>query len=423
MRTHEFTLIFLALLALGTGLQLWLATRQIRHVRAHRDAVPAAFAGRVTLEAHRKAADYTVARTRFGCVGLLLSAAVLLAWTLGGGLEALDRSWRAAGWSTTVSGVAVIVSCLMIGGLLELPLAAYRQFGLEARFGFNRMTPGLFFADLAKGIALSLALGAPLAWLVLWLMHHAGGLWWLYAWGVWAGFNGLLVWVFPMLIAPLFNRFTPLEDDGLRARLEALLTRCGFRSSGVFVMDGSRRSGHGNAYFTGFGRAKRIVFLDTLLETLAPEHVEAVLAHELGHYRRHHIHKRLASHFALSLAGLAALGWLAGEPWFYAGLGVSQPSPHAALLLFMLAGGAFTVFLHPLAALVSRRHEFEADAFAAEQTDARALIDALLRLYRDNAATLTPDPLYSAFHDSHPPAPIRIAHLERLCRTPEVLPR
>lgn len=410
---HPFTLLFLAMLALSVAVEVWLARRQARHVAAHRDEVPAAFSQRVTLAEHRKAADYTVARVRLGLVHLAVGTVVLLAWTLGGGVAALDAAWRDLLGPGLAAGVALLVSALLIGVLIELPLSLWKTFRLEARFGFNRTTPRLFVLDTLKSLGLMLVLITPLAWAALALMAQAGALWWAWLWALWLGFNLLLVWAWPRFIAPLFNRFTPLEDAALRARIDALLARTGFASKGLYVMDGSRRSAHGNAYFTGLGRNKRIVFFDTLLDGLEPVEVEAVLAHELGHFRRHHVTWRLASGALLSLAGLALLGWLAEQPWFYTGLGVARPSDAAALLLFALALPAFTTLLTPAGAWLSRRHEFQADAFAREHSDAAALVRALVKLYRDNASTLTPDPLHSAFHDSHPPAPVRIARLER----------
>jgi STE24 endopeptidase len=410
---HPFTLLFLAMLALSVAVEAWLARRQARHVAAHRDAVPVAFSQRVTLAEHQKAADYTVARVRLGLVHLAVGTVVLLAWTLGGGVAALDATWRDLLGPGLAAGVALLVSALLIGVLIELPLSLWKTFRLEARFGFNRTTPRLFVLDTLKSLGLMLALVTPLAWAALALMAQAGALWWAWLWALWLGFNLLLVWAWPRFIAPLFNRFTPLEDAALRARIDALLERTGFTSKGLYVMDGSRRSAHGNAYFTGLGRHKRIVFFDTLLEGLEPVEVEAVLAHELGHFRRHHVTWRLASGALLSLAGLALLGWLVEQPWFYTGLGVAVPSDAAALLLFALALPAFTTLLTPVGAWLSRRHEFQADAFAREHSDADALVRALVKLYRDNASTLTPDPLHSAFHDSHPPAPVRIARLER----------
>jgi STE24 endopeptidase len=409
---NAFSILFLSLLLAGTAIQLWLARRQARHVELHVAAVPAPFADRVDLEAHRRAAAYTLERLQVERTELVLGAAVLVLWTLGGGVAVLDTLWRASGLSALWQGVGLLLSVVVITGLLTLPLQLWRVFGIEARFGFNRTTPRQFIRDLLTSSLLLVAIATPLAAAVLWLMAAAGSLWWLYAWLVWMGFTLALTWAYPTLIAPLFNRFEPLRDAALRTRLERLLARCGFRSEGMFVMDGSRRSSHGNAYFTGFGRSKRIVFFDTLLDGLADSEVEAVLAHELGHYKRRHIAKRLALSAVLSLVGLALLGWLAGQAWFYEGLGVSRQSPALALTLFLLAAPVFTVFFSPLGAALSRRHEFEADDFAAAEVSAEALISGLVKMYRDNASTLTPDPWYSAFHHSHPPAPVRIRHLQ-----------
>jgi len=407
------TLLFLVLLLAGTALKLWLALRQRQAVRAGRTRVPVPFDARVTLEEHHKAADYTLACGRLGIVEILIDAALVLGWTLGGGLDLLDRLWSAAGLPPVATGTAVMMSVLVLMSVLSLPFSIYRTFVVEERFGFNRTTPGLFVVDQIKGLVLLLLLGTPLVLLVLWLMRTAGAAWWLYAWLAWVAFTLVLTWAFPTLIAPLFNKFTPLADAALRERIEALLERCGFHSKGIFVMDGSRRSGHGNAYFTGLGNAKRIVFFDTLIESLEPVEIEAVLAHELGHFRRKHVRKRLALAVALAFAGFALLGWLVGTTWFYAALGV-QPSPHMALLLFMLVAPVFTFPLTPLGSWLSRRHEFEADAYAVAQADGRSLAQALVKLYRDNATTLTPDPLHSTFYDSHPPAPIRVARLASL---------
>ena len=410
--SNALTWLFLAALAAATLTRLWLARRQMRHVRAHRDAVPAGFADAIPLAAHQKAADYTVAKARLGMLDVLLGAAVLLALTLGGVIDGL-----AAQWAGTLEpqglwhGVALCASVAVLLAALELPLAIYRTFVIEARFGFNRMTPALFVVDLAKQALIAAAFGIPLLALVLWLMQSMGELWWLYVWIAWMAFNLLVLLIFPTFIAPLFNRFTPLQDPSLAGRIEALLKRCGFRSSGLYVMDGSKRSSHGNAYFTGFGAAKRIVLFDTLLARLGPPEVEAVLAHELGHYRRHHVWKRVALLFGVSAAFLWGLGQLVNERWFYEGLGVSTPGTAAALLLFMLVVPVFAFFLQPLSSLYSRRHEFEADAYAASHSSAAELGSALVKLYQDNAATLTPDPLHSAFYDSHPPAATRIARL------------
>ncbi|HUH94037.1 MAG TPA: M48 family metallopeptidase [Casimicrobiaceae bacterium] len=414
MTATLFTAVFGFALATSVGMQLWLARRQIRHVLAHRNAVPAHFADRVTLAAHRKAADYTAVRTRLSMLELALDAAVLLALTLGGGLAAIERWIALAGWPRLAQDVALVVAVAILAGALSLPLAWYRTFVIEERFGFNRATLALWIADLAKGAAVGAALGIPLVALVLWLMARAGSLWWLYAWLVWVAFQVLILALFPTVIAPLFNKFSPLADPGVRERIERLLARCGFRAKGLYVMDGSRRSAHGNAYFTGFGAARRIVFFDTLLARLAPEEVEAVLAHELGHFKLKHVIKRTVWFAAASLGLLALLGWLVGEPWFYAGLGVPGPAPRygVALVLFMLALPAFTFVVSPIAAMYSRRHEFEADQYAARNASARALVAALVKLYEDNATTLTPDPLHSVFYDSHPPATQRIARLE-----------
>ncbi len=410
---HAFTVIFLLALALTTGVQLWLAWRQVRHVASHRAVVPSAFADRITPESHRRAADYTVAKTRLGMAETLFGVLVLLLWTLGGGLSLLDSAWHSLALGPVATGVGFLLSLFLIGSLVDLPFSLVHTFGIEQRFGFNRTSAGLYFSDLIKGALLGALIGTPMAALVLWLMDHAGALWWLYAWLVWIGFTLLMLWAYPTFIAPLFNQFSPLDNPSLVARIEALLRRCGFEAEGVFVMDGSRRSAHGNAYFTGLGRHKRIVFFDTLLNTLNEQEMEAVLAHELGHYRRKHVRQRLITVSLFSFTGLALLGWLSGEPWFYSALGVEQASAHTALALFLLVSPVFTLFTQPLLARTLRRHEFEADDFAAEQTQARDLIQALVKLYRDNASTLTPDPLYSAFHDSHPPAPVRVAHLER----------
>jgi STE24 endopeptidase len=412
---HPFAIVFLAALALATAIRLWLALRHARHVAAHRGAVPPAFAESISLDAHRKAADYTVAKTRFGMVDVLIGVALLLALTFGGGLQALGDFWgRIFETNGYAYGIALVVSVAVIGALVELPASLYRTFVIEARFGFNRMTLGLFFADLAKQTLVGAVLGLPLLLLVLWLMVRMGSLWWLCVWFTWAAFNLLVLALYPTLIAPVFNKFSPLDDASLRERVDALLARTGFRAKGLFVMDGSKRSSHGNAYFTGFGAAKRIVFFDTLLARLAPGEIEAVLAHELGHFRRRHVWKRVAWLFAGSLAFLAILGGLIDKPWFFAALGVQTPGTAMALVLFFLVAPAFTFLLQPLASLYSRRHEFEADAYAAEHASASDLVRALVKLYKDNAATLTPDPLHSAFYDSHPPAGMRVARLQSM---------
>lgn len=405
------TLIFVIALAAGTALQAWLLWRQARHVAAHADAVPQAFADRISLADHRKAASYTLAKLGLARWELVVGPLVLLAWTLGGGLAMLDQAWLAADWPPLWHGVALLVSLSLISGLLDLPLRVASVFGVETRFGFNRSSPRRFVADLLIESLVGLIIGVPLIAVMLWLMMAAGQLWWLWAWAVWMGFMLAMTWAYPTLIAPLFNKFQPLDQGELRGRLENLLSRCGFHSDGMFVMDGSKRSAHGNAYFTGFGRNKRIVFFDTLLDGLEPPEVEAVLAHELGHFKRRHILKMLVVSAVLSLAGLALLGWLSQQPWFYTGLGVERQTPALALALFMLVLPVFGIFFQPVLSAFSRRHEFEADAYAADQASAADLINGLVKMYRDSASTLTPDPLYSAFHHSHPPAPVRVAHL------------
>jgi STE24 endopeptidase len=405
------TILFIAAVAAATAVELWLAARQIAAVAAHRNRIPEPFAGRLSPEDHRKAADYTVAKVRLGAIGTLINAAVTLALTVGGGIAAIDATWRHTGWSEPWLGMAVIATVAIVIGVISLPLSLLRTFRVEARFGFNRTTPTIFLADLAKGLALAVIIGGPLVLAILTLMDHAGRWWWLAAFGCWMAITLLITWAWPAFIAPLFNRFSPLADASLKERIEALVVRCGFRSSGVFVVDGSRRSAHGNAYFTGIGRHKRIVFFDTLLQQLAASEIEAVLAHELGHFRLRHVRQRLVVSFATTLAGFALLGWLAGKPDFYRVLGVPMPSAHAALLLFALAGPVALFFTTPLASLWSRRHEFAADRFASQHCSARELASALVKLYRDNASTLTPDPLYTAFYYSHPPALERIARL------------
>jgi STE24 endopeptidase len=407
-----FSIAFLVALSVMVALRLYLAWRQISHVLACRATVPDQFAGRIELCAHHKAADYSVARARFGVLSLLVEIALLLALTFGGGLQALHDFWSAR-LSGATYGVALIFSVMLISGLVDLPLSLYKQFVIEEKFGFNRMTMGLFLLDLLKQTALGVAIGTPVLITVLWLMAQMGSLWWLYVWLFWCSFNLLILFIYPTWIAPLFNKFSPLDDAPLKARIEALLQRCGFATSGLFVMDGSRRSNHGNAYFTGFGKSKRIVFFDTLLGRLQPVEVEAVLAHELGHFKHRHVIKRILLLFALSLAGLALLGQLMDADWFFNGLGVGVQDTALALILFFLVTPVFSFLLTPLNSLLSRRHEFEADHYAAEHASADDLVKALVKLYEDNAATLTPDPLHSLFYDSHPPAALRIARLNR----------
>lgn len=416
------TIAFAAVICAGLLLKFWLASRQIRHVAQHRSSVPEAFATRISLAAHQKAADYTITKARFSLLEMALGAAVLLGWTLLGGLDALNQALLGAMGGGMWQQLALLAAFVVISAAIDLPVTLYQTFVIEQRFGFNKMTPALWLADLAKSALVGALIGLPIAALILWLMGTAGPLWWLWAWCFWMGFNLLLMVVYPTFIAPLFNKFQPLEDESLKARVTALMQRCGFAAKGLFVMDGSRRSAHANAYFTGFGAAKRVVFYDTLLRQLSPGEVEAVLAHELGHFKHRHILQRMASLFALSLAGFALLGWLSTQVWFYTGLGVRPnisldpavaPAPNdaLALLLFLLAVPVFTLFIAPLFARLSRRHEFEADAYAVTQANGSDLAAALLKLYEDNASTLTPDPVYVKFYYSHPPASERLARI------------
>ncbi|PIE00878.1 MAG: peptidase M48 [Thiothrix nivea] len=407
-----FTVIFLFFLLASTLVQFWLSLRQKQHVSQHRAAVPEAFKDKITLAEHQKAADYTLSKGSFGRIELIIGFAVLLIWTLGGGLEWLDNVWRSAGWGPLWTGTAVILSMALISGLIDLPASLYRTFVLEEKFGFNKTDMKTFVSDMLKSLALGVVIGVPLILFILWLMESAGTYWWLFAWAGVTAFSLLMTWAYPKFIAPLFNKFQPLEEGEVAERIHALLKRTGFNSKGVFVMDGSKRSGHGNAYFTGFGKNKRIVFFDTLLEHLTPSQVEAVLAHELGHFKRKHIVKGMVLSIAMTFIGFAILAWLMQQPWFYTSLGVSQSSTYMALILFMVVSPVFTFFIGPLMSRLSRKHEFEADEFAARQSSASELIAALVGLYKENASTLTPDPLHSAFYDSHPPAAIRIAHLQ-----------
>jgi STE24 endopeptidase len=414
--SNLLTAAFVTVLVLSTLVRFWLASRQIRHVARHRDQVPPEFAQSIPLTAHQKAADYTIAKTRLGLIELALGGAVVVAWTLLGGLDALNGAtllWVGPGM---LQQITLMIAFVVIGSVIDLPMSWYQTFVLEERFGFNKMRIGLWLADLVKSALIGAAIGIPLIWLILWLMGAAGNLWWLWAWSVWMGFNLLLLLVYPTFIAPIFNKFKPLEDETVRTRVTALMERCGFAAKGLFVMDGSKRSAHANAYFTGFGAAKRVVFYDTLLARLSAPEVDAVLAHELGHFRHRHVIKRIVSMFVLSLLAFALLGWLSGQAWFYTALGVrpnmvaGAPNDALALLLFMLATPAFGFFISPLFTRLSRKHEFEADAFAVAQTSGTDLSAALLKLYEDNASTLTPDPVYVRFYYSHPPA------IERLTR-------
>ncbi|MFW5432115.1 MAG: M48 family metallopeptidase [Methylophilaceae bacterium] len=409
---HTLTLTFIGLLAFSTIIRIWLGNRQISHVQAHRAKVPDAFSNNISLDAHQKAADYSSAKTKLGLFEVIVQAALLFALTIGGGLQWIDTIWaNSLPNHGIIRGALVITSAMLLSSLIDLPLDYYKTFVVDEKFGFNKMTRSMFFTDLVKHSFVGLLLGAPILFAALWLMQGAGEYWWLYLWVVWTVFNIVMLAVYPTFIAPLFNKFTPLADDNLKTRIESLLTKCGFKSQGLFVMDGSVRSSHGNAYFTGFGSSKRVVFFDTLLERLNTEEIEAVLAHELGHFKHHHVIKRIAMIFFISFLGLALLGWLIDQPWFFQGLGVTTASNHMALMLFMLVSPVFLFLIRPLMASYSRKNEFEADDYAAKNADANHLIEALVKLYRDNASTLTPDPFHSAFYDSHPPASARISKL------------
>lgn len=413
---HTFSLIFLAVLIFTTLLRAWLATRQIRFVATHRHEVPAAFKEKISLQDHQKAADYTLAKVRLGRWKLLVDVLVVLGFTLGGGLEWIDQSLRAQGFGWIGVAIGLAIALVVIPGIIGLPFSIYSTFGIEQKFGFNRMTPALFIGDMVKNAVISAVIGLPLFIGVIWMMETLGQYWWLYAWVAFIIFSLVMMIVFPIWIAPIFNKFSPLNNDSLKTRIENLLARCGFQSQGLFVMDGSKRSSHGNAYFTGLGKSKRIVFFDTLIERLQPDEIEAVLAHELGHFKKKHVLKRIIFTFVMSMGFLALLGWLINQQWFFEGLGVSQRSNAMALILFSIILPFFTFVFQPISSLYSRKHEFEADEYAAQQTDSKDLINALVKLYQDNASTLTPDPLYSAMYDSHPPAAIRIDHLRQLGR-------
>ncbi len=408
---NTFSYIFLIVITSGFAVQWLLTQRHMRHVVRHRDQVPPAFSDKITLEQHQKAADYTCAKARTGLVELCIGTLILLAWTLGGGLQWLDSLWRSFAVEEIITGVGFIFSVVLISSIFDIPVSIYRTFKLEQQFGFNKTTVRTFVVDILKNLLIMSLIGIPLLALILWIMQNAGDQWWLYVWLTWFGFSLLMMWAYPAFIAPLFNKFRPLEEGELKRRIENLLARNGFTSNGIFVMDGSSRSTHGNAYFTGLGENKRIVFFDTLINELSEDEIEAVLAHELGHFKCKHIRKRIVMMAAIFFAGFAVLGWLIDLPWFYQGLGVNDSSAYMALTLFVLVSPVFTLFLQPVFSQMSRKHEFEADDFAAAQAKPADLIHALVKLYRENANTLTPDPLYSAFHDSHPPAPIRIAHL------------
>ena len=407
-----FTYIFLFSLFAGIFVQWFLVQKHISCVRSNRNNVPEAFNDKISLEAHQKAADYTEAKVKTGLFELIIGSTLLLLWTLAGGLQFLDNWLRTFGMSEILTGTALILSVFAIMTILELPLSLFKIFKIEQSFGFNKMTPKIFFVDLLKNTIVGFLIGAPLLLFVLWIMENSGTYWWIYVWFTWLTFSLLMMWAYPAFIAPIFNKFRTLENDELKTRIENLLARNGFKSNGIFVMDGSTRSTHGNAYFTGLGANKRIVFFDTLIDELSYDEIEAVLAHELGHFKCNHIRKRISLLAAIFFIGLGILGWLINQAWFYNGLGIEQMSAYIALLLFVMISPAFTYFLQPIFSFISRQHEFEADDFAAGQAQTENLITALVNLYRENANTLTPDPLYSAFHDSHPPAPIRIAHLK-----------
>ena len=409
---NTFTIIFLIALTISYSIQFWLSKRQTSHVVNNRTKVPDAFKDTVSLEAHQKAADYTVEKERLGDIDSVLGIIFLLLLTLGGGIQLAFDISNSFALSPLMTGIVAIAIITLVMHILELPISIYQTFVIEERYGFNRNTPKQFIKDQFIQLALMSAIGFPLLALILWVMDSIGSLWWLWAWAILMSFSLLMSWLFPTLIAPLFNKFTPLEDGDLKNRINQLLSRCGFHSKGIFIMDGSRRSGHGNAYFTGLGSNKRIVFFDTLVESLEDEELEAVLAHELGHFKCKHVIKMMIATSIISLISLAVLGWLIAEPWFYSGLGVTEPSNAAALMLFMLVSPAFTFFMQPISAYFQRKFEFEADDFASNNAQATKLISGLVKLYKENASTLTPDPLYSAFHYSHPPAAIRISHLE-----------
>ena len=408
---ETFSILFVLALLLSLFIQLWLTKRQVKSIMINRDSVPDAFAAQITLEQHQKAADYTTAKLSINKTELIYGSALLLVWTLGGGLDWIDSFVRNYEQSEIITGLIVIFGVMFISAIIDLPFTLYRTFKIEQRFGFNRMTAVQFIKDMITQTILTLVLAVPLIAGILWLMQDASPLWWIYVWAVLLSFGLLISWIFPTFIAPLFNKFTPLENEELRERITTLMNRCGFSSNGIFVMDGSKRSSHGNAYFTGLGKNKRIVFFDTLLETLEPNEVEAVLAHELGHFKHHHVRKGLILNAVITLVGLAILAWLIKQDAFYLALGVSNASTYMALILFSMVMPLLSIYLQPMMSYLSRKHEFEADDFAAEQSQPQILIKALVKLYRDNANTLTPDNLYSAFHDSHPPAPVRVAHL------------
>ncbi len=409
---NTFTTIFLIALVISYGIQFWLSSRQKTYVLDNRAAVPDAFKNTVGLDAHQKAADYTVEKEKLGEIDSVIGIVFLLILTLGGGISLAFKLWSSFDLSPMITDLGAVFTVMIIMTIFEIPTSLYQTFVIEEKYGFNKSTLGQFFKDQGISLALVLAIGMPVMAMILWVMNSIGSLWWLAAWAILMGFSLLMSWLFPTIIAPLFNKFTPMEEGSLKTRIQGLLTRCGFNSDGIFIMDGSKRSGHGNAYFTGMGKNKRIVFYDTLVDSLEDEELEAVLAHELGHFKRKHTIKMLVASSIMTLLSFAILGWLINEDWFFSGLGVDTHSNAAALLLFMLVSPVFTIFMQPISAFFQRKFEFEADTFAAENAKASKLISGLVKLYEENANTLTPDPLYSAFHYSHPPAAIRIAHLE-----------
>ncbi|WP_347988201.1 M48 family metallopeptidase [Methylomonas sp. AM2-LC] len=407
-----FTVIFIIALTLSYGVQFWLALRQKAYVLSHREQVPAAFSDRVSLSAHQKAADYTIEKSRLGDIDSVVGLIFLLLLTLGGGISLVFEFWSTFDLSPLLSSLIAVANIFLLMTLVEIPFSLYQTFVIEEKFGFNKNTLPQFIKDQLISFTLTMGIGLPIMALILWVMDSIGSLWWLYAWLIVMSFSLLMSWLFPTVIAPLFNKFTPMEDGSLKERIQNLLSRCGFNSQGIFIMDGSKRSGHGNAYFTGLGNNKRIVFFDTLINSLDEDELEAVLAHELGHFKRKHVIKMLVASSIMTLISFAVLGWLITQDWFFDGLGVSIHSNAAALLLFTLVSPVFTTFMQPISAYFQRQFEFEADDFATEQAQGSKMISGLVKLYEENASTLTPDPLYSAFHYSHPPAAIRIAHIE-----------
>lgn len=408
-----FTQVFLFMLTLAFAIQWWLNRRQVSYVKQHRTEVPNAFSDKITLENHQKSADYTVAKVNFSQYELIFGNCLLILWTIGGGLNLLDHKIMLLGYEPIITGIIFMLVFSILSSIIELPFSLYNTFVLEESFGFNRTSLKLFITDMIKQFGLSLIIGFPLLYVILWLMQSAGSLWWLYAWSVWFSFSLIMMWAYPSFIAPLFNKFSELDNLDLKQRIENLMTRCGFSSSGILVMDGSKRSSHGNAYFTGLGKNKRIVFFDNLLDSLDDEEIEAVLAHELGHFKKKHITKRMISMALITLVGFGILGYLMQQTWFYRGLGIDTPSIYTALILFAISSSIFAFPFSPISSLLSRKHEFEADDYASSQADAQKLIDALVKLYKDNYSTLTPDPIFSAWYDSHPPASVRVENLSK----------